>query len=478
MGQTLSEPITVKESSTCQDARFKVGSSSMQGWRVTMEDAHTHLLSIPDDNNASFFAVYDGHGGSTIAKHAGENLHKFVVAQPAYKTGDFPTAMQKAFLEFDYSMLKDEKLKREVCGTTAVTVLIKGDQLYCANAGDSRAVACINGRCQPLSFDHKPSNPIESERIKKAGGFVEYNRVNGNLALSRALGDFVFKRNEKRPPEEQMVTALPDVEKRTITDEWEFIILACDGIWDVVSNEEACEFVRYPLGAGMEPDKICEELMSACIAPDSQMGGLGCDNMTVVLVCFLHGKSWDDYCSKIASTLESSLLGYTKRLKSSSSDDESSGDDEDAILQEKLEEADSVVVSLSGSLSRPSSKEDDVDSEAQKSEQTREETTAEPEGLQLQDAMHAGDYIHKGKGGQVEVVVSRISLNDTTVPLKEEEARVVPLVGTNDLLSLLVEEVLDNQQVPVPNEATPESATPRPTTRRSQQDIRQSKPEK
>lgn len=63
MGQTLSEPVTAKESASCQNAQFRVGSSCMQGWRINMEDSHTHILSLPDDPDASFFAVYDGHGG-------------------------------------------------------------------------------------------------------------------------------------------------------------------------------------------------------------------------------------------------------------------------------------------------------------------------------------------------------------------------------------------------------------------------------
>jgi protein phosphatase 2C family protein 2/3 len=76
-----------------------------------------------------------------------------------------------------------------------------------------------------------------SLEIVSIGGWVEYNRVNGNLALSRALGDFVFKRNASMSPEEQMVIALPDVEVRDVNEEWEFVLLACDGIWDVVTNE-------------------------------------------------------------------------------------------------------------------------------------------------------------------------------------------------------------------------------------------------
>jgi serine/threonine protein phosphatase PrpC len=78
--------------------------------------------------------------------------------------------------------------------------------IFQANVGDSRAIACIAGKEESLSSDHKPSYPIEKRRIRAAGGWVEANRVNGNLALSRALGDFVFKRNESKSPEEQVVT--------------------------------------------------------------------------------------------------------------------------------------------------------------------------------------------------------------------------------------------------------------------------------
>lgn len=74
------------------------------------------------------------------------------------------------------------------------------------NVGDSRAIACVNGVVDVLSVDHKPSNEGELKRIIAAGGWVEFNRVNGNLALSRALGDFIFKRNKKKLAEEQIVT--------------------------------------------------------------------------------------------------------------------------------------------------------------------------------------------------------------------------------------------------------------------------------
>lgn len=260
--------------------------------------------------------------GANVAQHAGNNLHKFIVQRQEYRNGDVSTAFREGFLEFDNTMMKDEQMRDEVAGTTAVTVLIKGNQLYCANVGDSRAVACIKGKDHPLSSDHKPNNPMESMRIKDAGGWVEYNRVNGNLALSRALGDFVFKRNPSKPAEEQMVIALPDVEQRTITEDWEFVVLACDGVWDVLTNSEAVDFIRYRLGTRMEPEKVCEELMTTCLSPDCQMGGLGCDNMTVILVCFLHGKTWEEYCAKIASTCEPTLDSYLQRNEDEEEDED------------------------------------------------------------------------------------------------------------------------------------------------------------
>ncbi|ELU07597.1 hypothetical protein CAPTEDRAFT_117783 [Capitella teleta] len=298
MGQTLSEPVTTKHTSCCSNHYVKVGSSCMQGWRINMEDAHTHLLSLPDDSDACYFGVFDGHGGARVAQYSGSNLHNRIISQPAYIDGRIHDAIKTGFLALDEDMLNDDEMKDELAGSTANMVLIKDSKLYCGNVGDSRAVASVKGRVQQMSFDHKPSNDLEAKRIIAAGGWVEFNRVNGNLALSRALGDFVFKRNDKKSAEEQIVTACPDVTEFEVTTDMEFLILACDGIWDVLTNQEVVEFVRARVADKMEPEIICEELMMRCLAPDCQMGGLGCDNMTVVLVCFLHGGSYDELAEK------------------------------------------------------------------------------------------------------------------------------------------------------------------------------------
>lgn len=79
---------------------IQVGSSCMQGWRIHMEDSHTHILSLPDDPDAAFFAVYDGHGGSNVAEYAGKHLHKYIVKQPSYKT-NIAEALKQVSVDID-----------------------------------------------------------------------------------------------------------------------------------------------------------------------------------------------------------------------------------------------------------------------------------------------------------------------------------------------------------------------------------------
>uniref|UniRef100_A0A8D8ZHS1 Protein mahjong n=2 Tax=Cacopsylla melanoneura TaxID=428564 RepID=A0A8D8ZHS1_9HEMI len=175
-------------------------------------------------------------------------------------------------------------------GCTAVVVLFVDNQIYIANAGDSRAVLCRGTTALDLSEDHKPEDDVERARIVKAGGEVTPDgRVNGGLNLSRALGDHSYKQTTSLPLSDQMITALPDVTVQTLQPDDQFIIIACDGIWNSLSSQEVVDFVRERID---KPDKklsaICEELFDKCLAPDSLGDGTGCDNMTCVLVR-LHG---------------------------------------------------------------------------------------------------------------------------------------------------------------------------------------------
>ena len=160
--------------------------------------------------------------------------------------------------------------------------MVTPDTLYCANAGDSRAVlATKSGKTIELSYDHKPDNAGELARVKAGGGFVEDGRVQGVIAVSRAIGDWEYKNpglltqlekkasvkkrkstKEVKPPTEEekkqeggpyrnieeskkhQVSAFPDVKKVTLKPEHDFFIVACDGIWDCFTNEQAVKLVR------------------------------------------------------------------------------------------------------------------------------------------------------------------------------------------------------------------------------------------
>ncbi|KAK0614151.1 phosphatase 2C-domain-containing protein [Immersiella caudata] len=285
------------------------GVSAMQGWRISMEDSHTTVLDLLANNpkaakghksKLSFFGVFDGHGGDKVALFAGENIHNIIAKQDTFKAGNYEQALKDGFLATDRAILNDPRYEEEVSGCTACVGLITEDKIYIANAGDSRSVLGVKGRAKPLSFDHKPQNEGEKARITAAGGFVDFGRVNGNLALSRAIGDFEFKKSAELAPEQQIVTAYPDVVVHDFGDDDEFLVIACDGIWDCQSSQAVIEFVRRGIAAKQDLDKICENMMDNCLASNSETGGVGCDNMTMIIVGFLRGQSKEEWYEEIA----------------------------------------------------------------------------------------------------------------------------------------------------------------------------------
>jgi protein phosphatase 2C family protein 2/3 len=318
MGQTLSEPVVDKTSANGGDERLIFGVSSMQGWRISMEDAHAAILDLQSvaedgkeakpagvDSRLSFFGVYDGHGGDKVAQFAGEYIHQIVAKQEAFKRGDIEQALKDGFLATDRAILNDPRYEEEVSGCTASVGILSSKKIYVGNAGDSRSVLGVKGRAKPLSFDHKPQNEGEKARITAAGGFVDFGRVNGNLALSRAIGDFEFKKSAELAPEQQIVTAYPDVTVHEISDDDEFLVVACDGICDCQSSQAVVEFVRRGIAAKQELSKICENMMDNCLASNSETGGVGCDNMTMIVIGLLHGKSKEEWYDEIAKRVAS-----------------------------------------------------------------------------------------------------------------------------------------------------------------------------
>lgn len=174
--------------------------------------------------------------------------------------------------------------------TSCVCLVDNANKLiYFANAGDSRVVLCKKGLAYPMSIDHKPELENEKNRIIKAEGFIKDGRVKGNLNLTRGLGDLEYKNNPKLAPEDQMITANPDIIKEELSKDCDFIIIGCDGIWDCLSNQQACDFVSQRLTHDVKLSSIIEEMMDSIIATDlNNELGVGCDNMTCMIIQFIH----------------------------------------------------------------------------------------------------------------------------------------------------------------------------------------------
>lgn len=180
-------------------------------------------------------------------------------------------------------------------GTTAVVALVCKDsrKVFVANAGDSRCILMSGAAVKDLSRDHKPTLKSERLRIRKAGGFVlnpeDGGRVDGNLSLARAFGDFAYKKNKKLPPSEQKITCDPEVLCHELTPADSFLVLGCDGIWEKASSQQVGDFLRPRCtptnGKSSELSGDCAAFLDGNIAktPMSEMG-LGCDNMTLMSV--------------------------------------------------------------------------------------------------------------------------------------------------------------------------------------------------
>ncbi|MCL4133310.1 UNVERIFIED_CONTAM: hypothetical protein GTU68_021944, partial [Idotea baltica] len=191
-------------------------------------------------------------------------------------------------------------------GTTAVCAFISPTHIFVANCGDSRAVLYRSGGIGLSTFDHKPINPIEKERIQNAGGSVMIQRVNGSLAVSRALGDFEYKNVEGKGPCEQLVSPEPEIYMERRTEEDEFLVLACDGIWDVMSNEDLCAYVRSRLLVYDNIQTVANDVVDTCFYKGSR------DNMSIVLIVFPGAPKVSEEAVKNEKELEKNI---TKNIK-------------------------------------------------------------------------------------------------------------------------------------------------------------------
>ncbi|XP_057861238.2 probable protein phosphatase 2C 68 [Cryptomeria japonica] len=319
----VTEPkVTVEKSNQTREEKMcpPYGMMSVIGTRPEMEDT---VAAVPSfckgessfsSSNLHFFGVYDGHGGSQVAGFCRERLHEALAEQlralPPSRSKDWrrdpsewETAVKNCFNQVDIEvgglcptgkccyrdgeycgMCKCRKaVAPDYVGSAAVVAVVSNSQIVVGNCGDSRALLCRAGTPIPLSSDHKADRPDEIERIEAAGGQVVFwkgYRVGGLLAVSRAIGDRFMK---------DYVISEPEVTCSERTGEDEFVILASDGVWDVISNEYACQVVGKCLD-GYRPrrfkatNKISPAVFAASFLTKMAVEHGSSDNISVVVI--------------------------------------------------------------------------------------------------------------------------------------------------------------------------------------------------
>ena len=260
------------------------GLAMLRGKRGSMED---FKLIYPAQRNIALYGVFDGHGGATAAEFVSKNLplafhstfaSPIVPVDYGSRALAIRRALKTAVADVDKRFLTET---RETSGSTVCVAAIDLETLavHVANVGDSRCTLCREGRAIDLSIDHKAVHPAEIARIMDSGGFVARGRALGLLAISRAVGDRDLKRHGA---DASPITAEPDVDTFVLDPSRdEFLLIACDGLFDVMTSQQAVAFVRGKFADGLTEDAAANALASYAI---DTLGSL--DNVTIIIVTF------------------------------------------------------------------------------------------------------------------------------------------------------------------------------------------------
>ncbi|XP_058067468.1 probable protein phosphatase 2C 27 [Magnolia sinica] len=287
--ESICENTAVMDSKQNQPSNFspiiRSGEWSDIGSRTSMEDTHVCIANLAkkfgynflDDEAVSFYGVFDGHGGKGAAHFVRENLPRVIVEDSA-----FPLELEKVVTRS--FMLTDTKtcsLQSDLCsGTTVLTAMIFGRSLLVANAGDCRAVLSRLGVAIEMSKDHRPSCNRERNRIESLGGFIDDGYLNGQLGVTRALGDWHIEGMKSVGEFGGPLSAEPELKMITLSKEDEFLIIGSDGIWDVFTSQNAVDFARRRLQEHNDVKTCCKELVDEA----KKRGSI--DNLTIVMVSF------------------------------------------------------------------------------------------------------------------------------------------------------------------------------------------------
>jgi serine/threonine protein phosphatase PrpC len=221
--------------------------SSQKGRRPSNEDGHTIKVFLNPANNqgkyadVNIYAIYDGHGGTFVSKYLQENLYKYFIN----KKLQYP--LDKKYILNAYKKVQDELTntngnRARQCGSTCICVLHFKDTvgrtiIQVLNTGDSRSCLCRGSKAIRLTEDHKPNTLRERARITSLGGKIIYDGMDyriGNLSVSRAFGD-----NDTKP----FVVETPDMFKYVLQNKDRFLVIACDGLWDVMTDQAVINFI-------------------------------------------------------------------------------------------------------------------------------------------------------------------------------------------------------------------------------------------
>lgn len=268
-----------------------------------MEDAHVALDDISPMTSGrtfcqpqGFYGVFDGHGGCEAADYL-----KNVLLGRVMSDKDFPTkagrAMTNAFLQADRELENQwiSQGREADAGTTALAALVLGRMLFVANAGDCRAVMSSRGRAVDITRDHRTALPAERARVLEAGGTISDDYLNDKLAVTRALGDWHMEDLKRRSEANGATTttgpliAEPDVFESVLAEGDEFMVMACDGLWDAFQgrSQDVIDFARRHLSFHNDPLQCSKDLVQHALRED------GSDNITVVVICFKQGPPVD-----------------------------------------------------------------------------------------------------------------------------------------------------------------------------------------
>lgn len=227
-----------------------VAENKNANFRRTMEDVHTYVENFASRLDWGYFAIFDGHAGNQASKWCGSNLHSIIEKKILEdENKDVRDVLNDSFVYADKHI--NSQLEGN-SGCTAAVGILRWEvpdnlpselidlyqhkrMLYTANVGDTRIVLFRNGHSVRLTYDHKASDSIEMQRVEQAGGLIMKSRVNGMLAVTRSLGDKFF---------DSLVVGNPFTTSVEITTDDRFLILACDGLWDVIDDQEACEMIK------------------------------------------------------------------------------------------------------------------------------------------------------------------------------------------------------------------------------------------